>query len=177
MITEERLPPASAPEPELSEPEPKKTSDKMVLGWLAFIVAVAALFAAFWAMKDRGDSGSGSSAGGGAQAASIASADVGMSEFKFTPDMVMLPTGGGILKVTNNGSAAHNLEIQPSGRATGDVQPGETKELDLTGLSDGTYTMICQIAGHAASGMTGELMIGGTASSATAPRVARPRRR
>jgi FtsP/CotA-like multicopper oxidase with cupredoxin domain len=136
----------------------------MVLGWLAFIVAVAALFAAFWAMKDRGDDGGSGSSGAGAGAAPAASAAVGMSEFKFSPDMVMLPTGGGILTVTNTGSAAHNLELQPSGRTTGDIQPGATKELDVTGLSDGTYSMICQIAGHAASGMTGELMIGGSAA-------------
>jgi FtsP/CotA-like multicopper oxidase with cupredoxin domain len=77
----------------------------------------------------------------------------------------MLPTGGGILKVTNTGSAAHNLEIQPSGRTTGDIQPGQTKELDVSGLTDGTYSMICQIAGHAAAGMTGQLMIGGTAGA------------
>jgi len=63
----------------------------------------------------------------------------------------------------NNGSAAHNVTIQPSGRAIAEVQPGETKELDLTGLADGNYAMLCEIAGHAASGMTGQVMIGGTA--------------
>jgi FtsP/CotA-like multicopper oxidase with cupredoxin domain len=74
--------------------------------------------------------------------------------------------------VVNNGSAAHNVTIQPSGRAINDVQPGETKELDLTGLADGNYAMLCEIAGHAASGMTGQVMIGGTAPTDGAPSAA-----
>jgi manganese oxidase len=162
MITEERLPPGPAPAPE----PPKRRSDKMVLGWLAFIVAVAALFAAFWAMKDRGDEGgSGSSSSGGGVAAA-APVNVEMSEFKFSPEMVMVPTGGAVLHVSNTGTTAHNLEVQPSGRTTGDIQPGQSKDLDLSGLSDGNYTIICQIAGHAQAGMTGELMIGGSQSAA-----------
>src|SRR3954471_3894555 len=83
MITEERLPPSPAAEPGTSTDvaAPKRSGDKLVLGWLAFIVAVAALFAAFWAMKDRGDEG-GAGASGGAAAATAsatASAEVGMS--------------------------------------------------------------------------------------------------
>ena len=49
----------------------------------------------------------------------------------------MLPTGGGVLHLVNNGSAAHNVSIQPTGRASGDIQPGQSKDLDLTGLADG----------------------------------------
>jgi len=166
MIIEERLPTRLSEEPPLGGP-PKGRSDKVILGWLAFIVAVIALFAAFWAMKDPGGGG-GSGSSSGATGAAAASVPVGMSEFKFTPKMVMLPSGGGVLQVTNTGTGVHNLEIQPSGRTTGDIQPGQTKQLDLSGLSDGTYTMICQITGHAASGMTGELMVGGSASAAAA---------
>ena len=167
MITDDRLPVAGPTEP----PSPPgdggapRGGDRMVLGWLAFVVAVAALCAAFWAMK----ADDGASAGSGAGAASTAApVEVGLSEFRFAPDMVMLPTGGGLLHLVNNGSAVHNVSIQPSGRTSGDIQPGQSKDLDLTGLDDGTYSMICEIAGHAASGMTGQVMIGGTAGTDSA---------
>ena len=46
------------------------------------------------------------------------------------------------------------------------MQPGETMRLDLGVVAEGTYGMLCTIAGHAAAGMTGMLHVGG-ASSAT----------
>ena len=171
MITDDRLTAGRAPEPPTppDDDTPQRSGsggDRMVVNWLAFVVAVAALCAAFWAMKARSDDGG--SSGSSTAAAAVAPVDVGLSEFKFSPDMVMLPTGGAVLHLVNNGTAAHNVSIQPSGRSSGDIQPGQTKDLDLTGLDDGTYAMICDIAGHAASGMTGQVMIGGSAGTDSA---------
>ncbi|MEO5899055.1 MAG: multicopper oxidase domain-containing protein [Ilumatobacteraceae bacterium] len=138
--------------------------DRNVLVWLGFVVAACALFISFFAMRDRGASAADGGGGGGPVAAAAASVTVGMSEFKFAPTMVMAPTDS-VLHVVNNGTAAHSFEIAENGRTTGDIQPGQSKDLSLSGVSDGTYTMICRIAGHAAAGMTGSLMVGGTASA------------
>jgi FtsP/CotA-like multicopper oxidase with cupredoxin domain len=139
--------------------------DRNVLVWLGFVVAACALFTSLFALRDRGASASvGERGGAAAPAASAASVTVGMSEFKFTPAMVMAPTDS-VLHIVNSGSTAHSFEIGENGRSTGDIAPGQSKELSLSGLADGTYTMICRIAGHAAAGMTGSLMVGGTAGT------------
>ncbi|MEO5724092.1 MAG: multicopper oxidase domain-containing protein [Ilumatobacteraceae bacterium] len=139
--------------------------EKTVLGWLAFVVAAVALFMSLFAMRDSGTSagGAGTPSGGGAVAA-LPTVTVTMSEFKFDPSTVSIPSGGAILRVVNAGSTVHTLDVVELGKKTGDVQPGASADLTLTGAADGHYTIICDIAGHAGAGMTGSLMVGGAAT-------------
>lgn len=90
-----------------------------------------------------------------------------MSEFSFSPKAVTVPVGGS-LQVTNSGTMPHNLSID-GGPATSDIGPGDSRTLDLSSLSAGTYEFTCTISGHADSGMKGTLTIGdaGTAAAAT----------
>jgi manganese oxidase len=91
---------------------------------------------------------------------------VSMTEFKFSPASITVPEGGQ-LAVSNDGSMVHNLVIE-GGPATRDLSAGQSETLDLSGLAAGTYAFSCTIAGHAESGMTGTLTIGGSADAALA---------
>ncbi len=55
---------------------------------------------------------------------------------------------------------AHNLSVKELGKKTVDLQPGATAELNLGDVAAGHYTILCEIPGHADSGMTGMLMVG-----------------
>lgn len=91
---------------------------------------------------------------------------VSMSEFKFSPSTLTVPTGGQLV-VTNDGSMDHNLSIE-GGPSTRDLSAGESQTLELSGLAPGTYPFICTIPGHASSGMQGTLTIGGSGGSSGA---------
>ena len=61
--------------------------------------------------------------------------------------------------MTNSGSQVHNLSFPALSKDSGDIQPGQTATMDLGVLAAGTYDMVCTIAGHAAAGMTGTLVV------------------
>jgi plastocyanin len=131
--------------------------DRSILGWGAFVVAIAALFVAMFGLRDSGgESASGSTGGGGASAAATR-VRIEMSEFAFTPSMPEIPAGPVVLEVANVGSMVHNLSIPSLGLKTPDIQPGDSVELDLGNVAPGEADFLCEIAGHAASGMTGKL--------------------
>ena len=75
---------------------------------------------------------------------------------------------GGSIEVTNAGSQAHNLGVEGTDLLTPDIEPGGTATLDLSSLDAGTYTLYCDIAGHADSGMTTPLVIGRSAEASAA---------
>jgi hypothetical protein len=74
--------------------------DKSLLGWFATVVAVGALAVAMFGLRSESASGA---------AATAASVDVVLSEFKISPAMISLPLEGGVLKIRNTGSAAHSF--------------------------------------------------------------------
>lgn len=137
---------------------PMSRQERSVLGWGAFVVAIAALVLALFGLRDSGSADSGSSEGG-SEATVV---EIKLSEFAITPTAPSIPSGKVILKVTNTGSMVHNLSLPSLGKKTADLQPGASQELDLGTVADGTYDMLCEIAGHAASGMTGTMTIGGS---------------
>jgi manganese oxidase len=138
-----------------SPPEPQ--------GWgtgaAAIVVAVLALVVATVAVFVR-DSGDTDSAAGG-------ETSVALSEFALTPAAVSVPAGAS-LKVTNNGTVAHNLSIEGTDLKTADLAGGESETLDLSSLEPGEYQIICTIPGHSDAGMTGTLTIGGDGEAAAA---------
>ena len=130
-------------------------ADRSVLGWGAFAVAIAALVLAIFGLQD--DS---SAAGGESEAGGVTEVDVSLSEWQIGPIMTEIPAGEVVLNVTNDGTMVHNLSIPALGVKTADLQPGQSEQLELGNVTDNQYDMLCEIAGHAASGMTAQLMVG-----------------
>ena len=95
---------------------------------------------------------------------------VSLTEFAITPSAVNVP-GGGTLHVTNDGTATHNLRVVDTDLKTPDLAAGDAGELDLSSLEPGSYELLCEISGHADSGMTASLTIteGGGSAAAAAP--------
>jgi FtsP/CotA-like multicopper oxidase with cupredoxin domain len=127
----------------------------------SLLVAIIAVIAA------NRDTGGGSAAGAGAAATEL---DVSLSEFAITPKMISAPPGPVKLRVTNNGSIEHNLEVKGV-KATANIKPGQSATLDLGTLKAGDYDLLCNVPGHQAAGMSGMLMVaagataGGSASA------------
>jgi FtsP/CotA-like multicopper oxidase with cupredoxin domain len=135
--------------------------DRSVLGWFAFVVSVAAIALAIFGL--RGGSASGATASG------PPTVEVTLTEFRFSPLMITLPVGGGTLNISNTGSAVHTLTVPELGLRSGDINPGATAQLKIgADVAPGMYAVLCEIAGHAANGMTASLMIGGDAGAAAA---------
>ena len=132
-------------------------TDRSVLGWGAFAVAIAALVLAIFGLNTD-SSAEGEGSGDGAAAATVI--DLELSEFAIGPVMSEFPAGEIIINVTNVGTMVHNLSIPQLGVKTADLQPGESETLELGNVVDGQYDMLCDIPGHAASGMTAVLMVG-----------------
>lgn len=125
----------------------------IVVAALAFATAVFAVGLAARAVSENDGGGSSSAA-----TAAAGGASVDLTEFAITPGDLTLPSGGGVITITNSGTVEHNLSVD--GQASEMIPAGETGELDLTGIADGSYEMICQVTGHADAGMTGTLTVG-----------------
>lgn len=136
-------------------------SEKSVLGWFAFAVAISALCLALFGLSENSEA---DSAGGASASASATVITVELTEFALTPNMVDLPTSGGVLRVINKGTMVHNLSVPELSKGTGDIQPGGQAEIEFGPLAAGEFTMLCEIAGHAGSGMTGMLMVSASGS-------------
>lgn len=142
--------------------------DRSILGWGAFVIAIAALCLAVFGLRDDGNeaSASGSGGSGGESAASVI--DITLSEFKITPAMIEMPAAGATLRIANTGTMVHNFAIPKLGVQSPDVQPGGSIEVKVGPQAEGQYDASCLIAGHAASGMTAMVMVGGSGSGSTA---------
>jgi len=140
-------------------PPAKKGPTFEALAVFAFIVALAALMVAVFALglasrsidEHRAIPAGGTSTG--------ASASVELAEFRITPSEISLPAGG-VLAVANTGAVAHDLAVADQGLATPELAAGESATLDVSSLVPGTYTLFCQIAGHREAGMVATLTVG-----------------
>ena len=138
-----------------------RKSDREVFGLGAWIFALLAVLLAFGAIGVAASANSKSNdakqvaAVGGAGAAKVT-----LSEFKIDPSMISAPVDG-TLTVTNGGTVAHNFAVQDTDLRTKMLNPGESATLELKGLKKGNYTAICEVPGHATSGMKAMLMVGG----------------
>lgn len=139
--------------------------DRSILMWGSFGVAVAALFVAVASLTGFAEEGSSrSSAGSG-----VTIVDVQLSEFAITPAAIVVPPGKVQLRITNIGSMVHNFSIPALEKKSADLLGGESEILDLGELDQGVFDALCEIAGHAASGMVATLTItsdAGASSSA-----------
>ncbi len=135
--------------------------DRSVLGWFAFIVAVMALALAMFGLR--------SEAASEVSGAGPGSVDVILNEFKFSPLMITLPLEGGTVRLSNTGTALHSFSVPELGLQSGDINPGAAAQVEVGRVAPGMYSVLCEIAGHAANGMTASLMIGSDPTAAAAP--------
>jgi plastocyanin len=108
----------------------------------------------------------GGDSGGSKKQATFAKTDtVGVSgtEYHFDPGDITVTGGGGAVtfKFSNDGSQAHNLEIEKgdervAGSNTFQGGRSETFKADLT---PGSYDLICSVGDHANRGMKGKLTV------------------
>jgi len=106
-----------------------------------------------------GDGSSDDTDGGAFVPESGADYEVFASEFSFAPPFLVVDMPGTYtFAVRNDGMVPHNFTIKGVG-GTEDAQPGETKIAELTLDKEGTYEIVCTIAGHEAQGMFGTLNV------------------
>jgi FtsP/CotA-like multicopper oxidase with cupredoxin domain len=140
--------------------------ERSTLGWFGFAVAVAALCLAVFGLRDSTDAGSSDGSGGSGDSATP-TITVELSEFAITPAMIDVPTTGAVLNIVNKGTMVHNLTIAELGLKSGDIQAGASAQMTVGPTAAGDYTMLCEIAGHAGSGMTGMVMVGSGGTGST----------
>lgn len=113
--------------------------------WVGVIAAAALLAAAC-------GGGGGGQPGGGQPGGTTGSA-VNVSEKEWGIEIAGDVRSGSVtFAVKNNGAVEHNFVIKETGQRIDGLQPGQTKEL-AANLTPGTYTIICDIAGHEEAGM------------------------
>jgi manganese oxidase len=144
-----------------------RKNEGFVLSIIAIPLAVTGIMLGSAALASGG-SGKGVSTG-----SSAVTVPVTLKEFAILPAHLMAPPGPLSFKVTNTGSSVHDFQIVGLGKLA-TIQPGETRTLDLPGVTAGSYKINCTIAGHAASGMVGELMVAAGAMPETGAVVPDP---
>ena len=87
------------------------------------------------------------------------------TEMRFSPNRIDARVGQPVLiTIVNRGSVRHDLAFpsiqMPSLQGVETLtMPGQSTRLTLTFDTPGTYTFLCTIEGHAASGMTGAVFV------------------
>ncbi len=81
-----------------------------------------------------------------------AAVTVSEKEWSITFSSAALKAGPLKLTIKNDGSIEHNFIIKEANLEVDSIQPGKSKEVTVT-LKPGTYTVMCNIAGHAEAGM------------------------
>jgi len=89
-----------------------------------------------------------------------------VSEFKIVLDPSTVPAGNVVIEVHNIGSVEHNLSAKSLGKKTPNILSMGSATFDL-GQVDSAVDLICEIAGHAESGMKATLNIGAANSAVT----------
>jgi uncharacterized cupredoxin-like copper-binding protein len=89
-----------------------------------------------------------------------------VSEFKIVLDPATVPVGNVVVEVHNIGSVEHNLVAKVLGKKTPNILSMGSETFDL-GKIDKAVELICDVPGHAESGMKTTLNIGASNSGAT----------
>lgn len=102
--------------------------------------------------------------GGNSTAQPAGSTKVSMTEFKFTPGDIQVNAGKVVFFLVNDGNGtSHDLVIRDStGKTIAKselVSAGDSSVLTVDNIAAGTYTIVCDQAGHEASGMKGTLTV------------------
>jgi manganese oxidase len=167
--------PPNGPPP--ASPHPAGSADgwKIAVFTLAAMALVASLFGVGLGLRAVNESKGSSSATAAAGAGAETAAMVHLSDFKIEPNAVEATTGAGV-DVMNMGAVQHNLAVEDTTLATPMIDSGSTGHLDLSSLSAGTYTLVCQVPGHKEAGMRASLTVkaGPRPAGAPSPSAAAP---
>ena len=100
--------------------------------------------------------------GGAAQLGSGEVLAVAGKEYSFDPAAVVLDGPGELrIRLSNDGSLAHNLKLRRDGKEVGgtpSLPAGKSAEATVR-VTPGRYEMLCTVGDHAELGMTGELQV------------------
>ena len=83
-----------------------------------------------------------------------------MIDYGFDPTNLSVPKGS-VITVVNEGKVPHSWIIPKVGVGSQDLPPGQSQDLDLSGIAPGTYHVTCDLPGHAALGSVGTVTITG----------------
>jgi uncharacterized cupredoxin-like copper-binding protein len=79
------------------------------------------------------------------------------TEFRYKFSKAKVKRGIVIFKVVNRGSLVHDFKIR--GKKTKLLAPGKAATLRVVFTKPGRYAYLCTVAGHAAAGMKGRLLV------------------
>jgi plastocyanin len=83
---------------------------------------------------------------------------VRMIDYGFDPTNLTVPKNS-MVWIVNDGKVPHSWIIPKVGVGTQDLAPGQSQELDLSGIAPGTYNVTCDLPGHAQLGSVGTVTI------------------
>lgn len=83
---------------------------------------------------------------------------VDMSEFKFAMAPAEVNSGKVTFELVNAGTVEHSFIIEGSAVKSEQIRAGQTVTMQAD-LKPGTYTVVCDVAGHKEAGMTMQLVV------------------
>ena len=83
---------------------------------------------------------------------------VDMSEFKFAMAPVEVKAGKVTFELVNAGTVEHSFIIEGTDVKSEQIRAGQTVSVQAD-LKPGTYTVVCDVAGHKEAGMTMQLVV------------------
>ena len=83
---------------------------------------------------------------------------VDMSEFKYAVEPAEVKAGKVTFELVNAGTVEHSFIIEGTDVKSEQIRAGQTV-LVQTDLKPGTYTVVCDVAGHKEAGMTMQLVV------------------
>jgi FtsP/CotA-like multicopper oxidase with cupredoxin domain/uncharacterized cupredoxin-like copper-binding protein len=149
----------------MTDSSPSRPSFASLMLGVGGMFAISTAIVSLTVVAASDDDDSEVSAGAGGTPTEAVSA-VELSEFAIEPDALTVGLGGDV-EITNGGAVEHNFAIEGEDVRTPNLAAGESATLSVGDLPAGEYQVLCEIPGHADSGMRGTLTIsedGATAS-------------
>ena len=132
---------------------------KSVVGLMFVAVSIAALVLGVVAVVAINNNNGGSASSSSSSSAASTTVHVRLTEFAITMTPATIPPGEVDFDITNGGTLEHNFAIKALNERTPFLKAGETAHLVVSGLEAGEVAIICETAGHEASGMKATLTV------------------